>query len=121
LTVGGTANLGGTVEINFEKGFSANLGDQFQILLSLAQINGDFARLEVAPLTNGLTFAEILDLDGGGHVIGISLEVVASNPPSVPEPPAIAMMLLGTLVLFAARIRRNPSNGFPRPLRAWIR
>ena len=96
LTVDGTATLGGTLEVKFEPGFLAALGDMFPILTSMNAITTDFADLSFGTFGNDLTLKELYNEDPHGNIVGISLEVVSAGP--VPDPSTLWMSGAGLLL-----------------------
>jgi len=87
LIVGGTAELGGTLQVELLDGFQPSLGNSFE-LFDIGEVVGTFDQVELPALSAGLAWD-----DSGLYAAG-SLSVTA-----IPEPEAMAMLVLSTVSL----------------------
>jgi hypothetical protein len=90
LVVGGTANLGGTLNIFLDPGFVVRPGMQFTLLSALA-IAGQFDFVNLPDLT--------------WHIVYNSGSVVLESAADAPEPGAFALLAAGLLLLVVKRRR----------------
>jgi hypothetical protein len=104
LAVGGTATLGGTLDVVLFGGFQPQAGQLFTIITA-GQIVGDFSNFEGSDLGNGLGLDEVWN---GDHT-SLSLEV-ESHPTGqqpTPEPGTWLMAATGFVLLLAGGRRRR--------------
>ena len=98
LAVGGTATLGGTLDVELYNGFTPQLGDTFAFLTA-SSISSDFTTFTGLDIGNGLQLEEVFSPDHST----LSLEAV-----SVPEPGTL-LLLLG--LFWSAAIHRRFLTG----------
>jgi hypothetical protein len=99
IDVTGSAVLGGTLSLNLENGFTASVGDSFNFISAGGGITGAFTN--AGPIdVNGYVF----DLANTSN--GLGLQVAA-----VPEPAALALMVIGALGLLSRRRKSTLSVG----------
>lgn len=91
LSVGGTAQLSGLLEVSLLDGFDPQVGDRFD-LLDASAISGGFADVVLPALSAGLSWD-----DSALYSIG-SLSIV-------PEPSSTVLMGLGAVMLLFRRLR----------------
>ena len=93
VTVNGHANLGGTLDLTLETGFSASIGSVFNIFSWMSE-TGNFATFNDPTFNNGMeTFQEVF---GGGH---LNLVVISTTRSAVAEPSTLGMLGCGLLLL----------------------
>ena len=107
--MGGTATLGGLVDVDFYGAYGASdveIGDYFDILtadggITNADLGGVAFDFSDATLATPATFwkAEIFALGGGVEALRLSI--------GVPEPTSVLLLVLGGLCLAACRWRRR--------------
>jgi hypothetical protein len=95
LIVEGSANLGGTIEVDLINGFVPSIGDKFTFLIAAGGITGDFTGFA----SNNPGFTYTVDY-GSGNIVEITVA-------SVPEPVSLCVLLLGGVGLIGRRRRRS--------------
>ena len=99
----GDVVLGGTLVFDFIDSFLPDTADLFQFFEVAGQLSGQFDQITVNGLGDAVGFDVIVDPVTGAIILA---DVVASSV-SVPEPPAMGLLLFGFIFLGWMRWRRS--------------
>ena len=97
LSVGGSAILGGTLELSFIDGFAPRAGDSFAFLNVGGSTDGSFSTFLVQGLADGWQY-ELASLDGTMKLLSLTDGV------AVPEPTSILLLAMAFGAIVAYRL-----------------
>jgi hypothetical protein len=109
LVIGGTASLGGTLDVDWGNGFTPTPGEDFYLLASAGGDSGQFSTLDIQALPTGeawvLNYYPSSCPDGDSGCLELEVETSTSpTPPPVavtPEPSTMVLVATGLFGLLA--------------------